>query len=166
MSKSQFKALVKSNVRNATFHYLISLKQTHSKMAGLAYKKCQVQEYLISLLFRLRTRTVNGIKNDFIGLYSDITCPLGCGDTDTIQNILTCRALISQHKTSEISRSNIKHEDIYSDDVQKKQVTELYRQLLQLRNEITSQPVANTGPMHSSNTLQSLSSNLIYGGKK
>ena len=68
MSKSQFKALVKSNVRNATFHYLISLKQTHSKMAGLAYKKCQVQEYLISLLFRLRTRTVNGIKNYFIGL--------------------------------------------------------------------------------------------------
>ena len=44
------------------------------------YKKYQRQEYLISpifnnesrnLPFRLRTRTVSGVKNDFRGLYQD-----------------------------------------------------------------------------------------------
>ena len=143
------------------------IKLTHSKLLGLTYKKFQLQEYLISpifnnesrnLLFRLRTRTVSGVKNDFRGLYPDTTCPLGCGETDTIPNILTCMPLLSKHKSSQMSRSNICYEDIFSEDLQKpKQVTELYRQLLQIRNEIMSQPVPSTGPVHSSNTLQSSS---------
>ena len=142
-------------------------------MSGLTYNKYQLQEYLVSpifdnesrnLLFRLRTRTVSGIRKDFKGLYPDTTCPLGCGDTDNLQNILTCKTLISHHKSSQVSRSNICYEDIFSEDPRKqKQVTELYRQLLQIRNEIMSQPVATTGPVHSSNTLQSLSSDVTYG---
>ena len=173
MSKYQFKALVKKKVKDAAFEYLLAQKETHSKMSGLVYNKYQCQEYLTSpifnnesrsLLLRLRTRTVSGIKSDFKGVYTDTTCPLGCGNPDTLQNILTCPVLISQHNTSEISRSKIYHKDIFSDDLQKqKQVTELYRQLLQIRNEISSQPVADTGPVHSSNTLQSLSPDLAYG---
>ena len=69
-----------------------------SKMSGLTYKKFQLQEYLISpifnnrsrnLLFRLRTRTVSGVRNDFREWYPDTTCPLVCGETNTIPNILT-----------------------------------------------------------------------------
>ena len=132
-------------------------------MSGLTYKKCQLREYLISpifnnesrnLLFKLRTRAVSGVKNDFRGLYPDTTCPLGCGETDTIPNILTC---MSKHKSSQMSRSNICYEDIFSEHLQKqKQVTELYQQLLQIRNEIMSQPVPSTVPVHSSNTSSSL----------
>ena len=72
--------------------------------------------------------------------------------------------LLSKHKSSQMSRSNICYEDIFSEDFQKqKQITEFYRQLLQIRNEIMSQPVPFTGPVHSSNTLQSSSLDVTYG---
>ena len=46
---------------------------------------------------------------------------------------------------------------LFAEDLQKqKQVTELYWQLLHIRNEILSQLVETTGLMHSSKTLQSL----------
>ena len=173
MSKDRFKNIVKTKVRSSAFQYLLGLKQTHSKMSGITYRKYQLQEYLISpmfnnenrnLLFRLRTRTVSGVRDDFKGVYPDTSCPLGCGDTDTLRNILTCKPVISQHKSSEISRGNICYEDIFSEDILKqKQVTELYRQLLHIRSEMLSQPVATTGPMHSSNTLQSISFDVAYG---
>ena len=90
-------------------------------------------------------------------MYSDTSCPLGCGELDTLPNILTCSALRSDHKSSQLSASGSKYEDVFSEDICKqKQVTELYRQLLQVRNEMLSQPVATTGPVHGSNTLQSL----------
>ena len=107
MSKDRCKNIVKTKVRSSAFHYLLGLKQTHSKMSGITYRKYQLQEYLISpmfnnenrnLLFRLRTRTVSGVRNDFKGVYPDTSCPLGCGDTDTLRNILTCKPVISQHK--------------------------------------------------------------------
>ena len=142
-------------------------------MDGLTYSRPELQPYLFSpmfndesrkLLFRLRTRTVSGIKSDFKGIYTDISCPLGCGDTDNIRHILTCTELASKQKTSQISHCNTKYEDIFSSDVHKqKQVTELYRQLLQLRNETLSQPVVSTSPLHSSNTVQSSSSDVTYG---
>ena len=149
------------------------MKHTHSKMEALKYYEPELQSYLVSpmfnhesrnLLFRLRTRTVSGIKSDFKGLYTDISCPLSCGDTDTLSHILTCTALTSQHKSSNISQNKAKYEDIYSSDVQKqKQVTELFNQMLQIRNQILSQPVVLTGPLHSSNTVQSVSSDVTYG---
>ena len=142
-------------------------------MNAVKYYKPELQSYLVSpifnhesrnLLFRLRTRTVSGIKSDFKGLYTDISCPLECGDTDNLSHIITCTALTSQHKSSEISQCKAKFEDIYSGNILKqKQVTELYRQLLQIRNQLLSQPVASTGPLHSSNTLQSSSSDVTYG---
>ena len=110
---------------------------------------------------------MSGIKSDFKGLYTDLSCPLACGDTDNLSHILTCTALTSQHKSSEISQSKVKFEDIYSGNVLKqKQVTELYRQLLQIRNQLLSQPVVSTGPLHSSDTVQSSSSDVTYGNNK
>ena len=170
-SKLQFRALVKQKVRAAALNYLKTLQQTHSKMKYLTYNKLELQKYLTSplfntesrnLLLRLRTRTVSGIKCDFKGVYnSDTTCPVGCGDEDTLQHILACSVLRSHHHSSDISNTNIQFKHIFSADMnEQKQVTELYRQLLQVRNELISQPVAVTGPMHCSNTLQSLSSDL------
>ena len=79
------------------------------------------------------------------------------GKQTPYQNILTCMQLLSKHKSSQMSRSNICYEDIFSEHLQKqKQVTELYQQLLQIRNEIMSQPVPSTVPVHSSNTSSSL----------
>ena len=154
MSKQKLHSIVKSKVRSAALKYLNTLKKKHTKMDGLKYQKMELQPYLSSplfnnesrnLLLRLRTRTVNGIRNDFGGLYSDTLCPLGCGEEDTLQNVLTCAVLLSHHKSSDLSVSAVKYEDVFSPDVRKqKAATESFQQLLQIRNEIISQPVAMT----------------------
>ena len=157
-TKQKFKALVKNKISEAAFKYLKDLQTNHSKMQAINYIKFKLQDYLSSplfnnesrnLLFRLRTRTVIGIKSDFKGIYSDTTCPLGCGQSDTLQNILSCTVLKRYHTSTCIS-SDTKYEHIFSDDTKKqKSITELFRQLLEIRNEILSQPVAaRTGPMH------------------
>ena len=146
-------------------------------MQSLSYETYQIQEYLHSplfnnesrnLLFRLRTRTVNGIRCDFKGMYSDTSCPVGCGQSDTLQHILTCVVLKSFYRSTDISICDTKYEDIFSDNIkQQKSITEMFRQLIHIRNEIISQPVAvHTGPVHSSSTstaLQSTNSLLLVG---
>ena len=60
------------------------------------------------------------------GLYTDKSCPLGCGETDTLPNILTCKVLKQHHVSIDISSSDIRYEDIFSSDILKqKQVAEL-----------------------------------------
>ena len=92
----------------------------------------------------LRSRTVRGIRNDLRGMYPDILCPLGCGDVDTLQNVLTCSVLKQYHTSKEVTDRNVEYNDIYSEDIFKQQkVTELYNQLLDVRNKvIQSTPVA------------------------
>ena len=85
-------------------------------------------------------------------------CPLGCGDQDTIPNILTCSVLKNFHKSDGVAIEKLQYEDIFSNDIQKqKQVTDLYDKLLETGNRIISDslPVACTGPLQSIPTLQS-----------
>ena len=175
-SKQRFKTIVKQKVQNKTLNYLKELKTKHSKMQSLHYDSFEFASYLkspyfkscdMSLLFALRTRTVRGIRSDFSGLYRDKMCPLGCGDVDTLQNILTCKILKQYHMSKDITNSDIRYEDIFAADIIKqKQATELYKQLLDIRNDvIQSSPVAETGPVHSEKALQMhsiLSSKDIY----
>ena len=92
-------------------------------------------------------------------LYTDILCPLGCGDVDTLQNVLTCSVLKQYHTSKEVTDRNVEYNDIYSEDIFKQQkVTELYNQLLDVRNKvIQSTPVAYiTGLMHGFLAVQNL----------
>ena len=159
MPKLRFKKIVKAKVLKAAFEYLTTLQQSHSKMQNIKYKQFETASYMtspkfsnenVSLLLALRTRTVRGIRNDFGGLYTDKTCPLGYGEIDTLPNILTCEVLKQQHTSKYLSSCDIKFEDIFSSDIMRQQqVTELYRQLLEVRNKIiSSQPVDTTGPVH------------------
>ena len=109
------------------------------------------------LLLALRTRTVRGIRADFKGFYTNNECPLECGDIDTLENVLTCSVIKQFHESRELSPSDIRYEDIFSEDVHKQQkITELYSQLLKIRDNILcSTPVAeNTGPVHGEQTVQ------------
>jgi hypothetical protein len=126
ISKDKLKKILKSRVTEAAFKYLISLKQSHSKMENVKYEQFEMSSYLksplfkiddISLLLALKTRTVRGIRNDFGGLYPDKTCPLGCGDLDTLQNILTCSVLQKDDNSTDISTSVINYEDIFCGDM-------------------------------------------------
>ena len=88
----------------------------------------------MSTLFRLRSRTISGIKSDFSELYKpDLACPLCRQHPDTLPNLLTCPAL-SATVQKEDDSSEISYSDIFSSDVsQQKAVTELYSKLLEAR---------------------------------
>ena len=128
-------------------------------MENLSYKKLEIQPYMQSPLFdtesaemllALRTRTVRGVKNDFRGMFQDVACPLGCGNSDTLPNILTCPVLQDQLNNETVATQKIVFQDIFSPDTAKqKQVTELYIKLMEIRSKvINSPPVALTGPVH------------------
>ena len=164
ISKQKFRIIVKSKILNAAFSFLKNLQEKHSKMKNIEYERFDIVPYLKSPLFNdekrslllaLRTRTVRGIRNDFRGLYKSNTCPLECGEIDTIENILTCSVLRNYHRSNEVTTEVIKYEDIFSQDISRQQkVTELYYQLINTRNKIIqSIPVAsNTGPVHGQNS--------------
>ena len=102
-------------------------------MSGLLYEKFQIMPYLNSplfscdsrkLLLALRTRTMEGIRNDFRGQSVDILCPLGCGELETLENILACTELKAHHINDNLARSECKYSDIFSSNVVKqRQVT-------------------------------------------
>ena len=84
LTKAKFKTIVKSKVRDAALKYLFEIKLKHSKMDNLRYDKLELQSYLSSpmfnnesrnLLLRLRTRTVNGIKSDFVDCIVTLLVP-------------------------------------------------------------------------------------------
>ena len=105
----------------------------------------------------LRTRTLRGVRSDFPGLYKDKMCPLGCGHQDTIPNLLKCNVILKHQKSDSVAFGKVQYEDIFSKDVKKqKQATYLYENMLEIRNRImmNSLPVACTGPLQSSPTLQ------------
>ena len=103
-------------------------------MEDIEYLKYEISSYLRSplfnkddtqLLYALRTRTVRGIRKDFSGMYSDLSCPLGCDDPDTLPHIISCSVIMSQLQSQSLVSNENRHEDIFSKDVVKqKQVTE------------------------------------------
>ena len=80
-------------------------------------------------------------------MYQEQLCPLGCGDIDTLQNLFTCSVILSKLHTDILATHSVQYEDIFSEDITKqKEVTELYTQLLQIREElITSSARSDTG---------------------
>ena len=87
MSSFDFKNLVKLKARQASFKYLMLIKETKSKMDNIMYLSTfKPQPYISSqtreqssLTLALRTRTVRGIRTDFGDMYLDKPCPLpGC----------------------------------------------------------------------------------------
>ena len=139
ITKHKFKNIVKSKISDAAFEYLQTMQKEHSKMKNIKYNKFELSSYLNSPLFNkenrilllaLRTRTVRGIRNDFRGMYADNMCPLGCGDEDTLENVLSCSVLKQHHTSKEVTNTIIKYEDVFSKDIFKQHTaTELYNQL-------------------------------------
>ena len=129
------------------------MRSKHSKMKNLKYKKLEMAQYLrsplfdfqsVQMLLSLRTRTVRNIKSDFRGMFTDVTCPLGCTHDDTIPNILLCPAIQAHMQTKDVANSTVKYEDIFHTDVVKqKQATALYIKCLEIRETIlNSKPAA------------------------
>ena len=174
----QYKSYIKSKVKEAAFEYLLKEQQTHSKVKHIKYEKLQIQPYLCSplfsrkeksLLFRLRSRTVAGIKADFGKMYGDNqSCPV-CADgvhLDTIPNLLSCPTIVTEMKRNNTHNSLINHNDIFSHDCSVQvSATAYFRQVLDTREKLLAHDdppdtPSVSGPMHGA-TLQPVQSTCI-----
>ena len=159
IKEETLRKFVKKQIKEKCLVYLNKQKEKHTKVMHIVHTELKMQNFLhpnhaqnihlSKFLFSARSRILD-FRINFRKKYSDVKCPLGCDEIDKLQNILTCEVLKQQHTSKDVSSSDIKFEDIFSSDITKQQqVTELYRQLLEVRDKIiSSQPVDTTGPVH------------------
>ena len=77
-----------------------------------------------------------------------VLCPV------TLQLLLECPVVQQCHTSQDVSASHVRYTDVFSGDtVKQKQATQLYSELLEVRNRIISEPKIS-GPMHSLQTVQ------------
>ena len=167
MSKSKLKKIVKSKVKVAAFNYLIKMKgnKETGKMNKIEYKKLETQKYMISpffsqeeasLLIRLRTRCVGGIRSDFGAMYVEKNCPVDteCNTLDTLYHVLQCSKLQDCIKDHMIATHKVSYTDVFSNNVKtQKQATTLFQLLLAERERILSLLAApQASPPHSGHT--------------
>jgi hypothetical protein len=158
LRKQDFKKIVKSKMRKTVFIELESIKQGHSKARdiqhyGLKYPQPYLSSPLFtnkqtSLLFNLRSRSVNEFKANFF----TSCCPL-CSNSDTQEHALHCikiRDLLTQEQVS--SLSSVSYSDIFSDMEKQYKITLLFECIIQTREKLRAPPSApaypgyNTGP--------------------
>ena len=81
------------------------MQAEHTKINTIKYNSFKMQPYLdseiltteqISMLFNMRSNTVNGFKMCFSSLYrNDTSCKLGCQEQDSLDHCMRCK-IISQ----------------------------------------------------------------------
>ena len=147
---NKYKTHMKHLTRVAAFNELIDIKNEHTKVKNIDYKKFETQPYLssamftnedVSILASLRSHTTRGIRNNFRKLYKNNTdCPLNCQlpgappFQDTQQHLLVCSKLALP--STIIARTQIKYDDIYGDTGKQIEVVSVYKQLLHTRNSL------------------------------
>ena len=146
MSKESFKHFIKEKIKTAAFNYLRKLQEKHSKIRDIVYTKLEIQQYMVSpvfldeevnILHSLRSRAVD-CKANYRNMYKDddMLCILCKTEYCDQKHILACSVLLNALQTMETSRSKIIYEDIFNEDTSKqKEVTALYRTLLDIRKK-------------------------------
>ena len=136
MEKSKFKKLVYTQLREVSREYLLSQKRKHTKLDFLK-NTYRLDPYLASnsitteekqTLFKLRTRMVE-VKTNFKSHYGqDLTCKF-CSEDDTQSHLLSCKELVANLDTSEVTYS-----DIYKDLNKQEEIARIYTLILKARS--------------------------------
>ena len=148
----QYKTFIKTKVQNAAFKFLVEEQQHHSKVKHINYNELKIQPYLSSpifsrkeksTLFRLRSRTIPGIRSDFGDMFGgDKFCPVCPQDVhlDSIPALLACPTILAECKNEPIQPIDTKYDDIFSSDVTKQHnITKWFIKLLDIREKLLSQ---------------------------
>ena len=124
MSEKTFKKYVKIAMTKAAFEYLISDKETKSKLSNLEYQTLGTQKYLLSdiistrkkkLIFRTRTRMLK--VGDNFGKKEEL-CPLCLIAKNDQKHIIDC--LVVKLQCKQISENkDILYSHIFSNDSHK-----------------------------------------------
>ena len=141
LSVDSFRNKVKIASKVAAFEWLMNEKKENSKVMDMAYKKYQMQEYLVSslletrekkFLFQLRLRMLN-VKTNFRNSVTDLSCPLCKHEEDTQKHLLRCPFL----STNQPVLSNPEYAHIFDSDVNKQiNITRIFMGLWKMRKKM------------------------------
>ena len=128
----------------ATFKYLENIKETHSKIKHIKYKKLQIQPYLLSetfsndevkLLFSLRSRMTNVKSNFSFKFKQNLQCTFGCIVEESQNHLLDCEPLINKlEDKSELAE--MEYSDLFDDIQQQLQITKMFRKIFKIREDL------------------------------
>ena len=143
MKKENFKTYVKKKVDTKVFKYLENLKEGHSKVKDIKYKKLEMQQYMkdpnfsinnIKLLFKLRTRMVQ-VKRNFKSAFQSLVCDLCEIEEDDQHHLLSCQVLLKQ--CSELYNDiSVEYNDLFSTSEKQLQAVKLFKKVLQIREKL------------------------------
>ena len=135
LKKWKFKKIVNKQLQEVAREYLVSLKESHSKLDQLR-NTYMLEPYLISnnitteekqTLFKLRTRMID-VKCNFKSYYGqDLKCKL-CPEEETQPHLLICKETVDSIDTSSYS-----YDDVFGDLERQEAIAKIYTQILQRR---------------------------------
>ena len=148
----------------AAFKFLKNLQEKHSKVKDISYEKLETQQYMTSPIFKddevnilhaLRAKYIN-VKANFSSKYqNNMLCPLCLVDLDDQQHVLKCGILSSKFKSKETLKRSPKYEDIFADHGKQKQITHLFKELLQIRTSLVGENLyPESAPSNSTRLLE------------
>ena len=91
----------------------------------------------MEVLFALRSRALNckaNFKNKF--KETDTLCPLCSREEDTQQHMMVCTELVKNLKSEKLAKGKIQYDHIYKDEKKQMEVTELFKELIEVRNKL------------------------------
>ena len=84
------------------------------------------------------------MKNNFSSKFqNNLLCPLCENERDDQPHVLECTELQSIFNTKELSNRKVKHDDIFGAVDKQKEDTQLFLQLLNIRNELVDENLVN-----------------------
>ena len=143
--KDTFKKLIKSSVWNVFFQELQAKQLTHTKVKDISYSGSRAPEkYLTnpkfdnnmrSLLFNLRSQSVNKFQNNFHTMYGkEPPCRICLTDIDSQEHSLACFRIKQEYTVTEVNMLNsVKYSDIYGNESQQLMVTKMFQRILEIR---------------------------------
>ena len=142
ISKNTFKKKLKEKISALALKDLNKIKESHSKVKDLQYKKLEIQNYMkqrsfktqeIHLLFKLRTRMLQ-VKNNFKNQHENIQCDLCNEAEETQEHLLDCQTIIDNCEEL-YNDSTVQYNDIFSQNPNKLlKVTKLFAEVTKVRN--------------------------------
>ena len=121
MTKYKFKKMIRKKIQTSAFSFLMSKKETHSKMSENQYKKLETQSYLKSdsgltdkqkqLLTNFRTRMYK-VRNNYKNLYENQLCQLCKSENEDQIHLFNCDKII--RNCEELANNvEIEYEDVF-----------------------------------------------------
>ena len=139
-------------------------KKKHSKVKDIYYEKLETQQYMTSPIFKdnevnllhaLRAKYINVKANLSSKYQKNVLGPLCLVDLDDQQHVLKCGILSSKFKSKETLKGSTKYEDIFADHEKQKQITHLFKELLQIRTSLVGENLCpESAPSNSTGLLE------------